>query len=92
MTEDANRPGRALLLFRFLERHATIFGWGTLVLAAVVFFALTLGTTYHQLAIGLLTSAIVLPCCLIIFEIIWQGVAAIADFLGEEAKNRPGKF
>jgi hypothetical protein len=56
------------------------------------FFALTLGTTYHQLAIGLLTSAIVLPCCLIIFEIIWQAVAAIADFLGEEAKNRPGKF
>lgn len=83
MTGDvAHRPGRARLLFRFLERHATISGWGTLVLAAVVFFALTLGTTYHQLAIGLFTSAIVLPCCLIIFEIIWQAVAAIADFLG----------
>jgi hypothetical protein len=94
MTADgAHRLGRALaLLFRALERHATIAGWSTLILAAMVFFALTLATTYHQLAMGLLTSAIVLPCCLIIFEIIWQAVAAIADFLGEEAKNRPGKF
>jgi len=52
--------------------------------AALIFFLLTFGTSYHQLAIGLLASAVAWVLLIILLESVWRLVTALLRYLGIE--------
>jgi hypothetical protein len=55
---------------------------------AVVIFLLTLGTSYHQLAIGLLASAVSWILLILLLESSWRLVTAALRYLGIEGNEK----
>lgn len=70
----------------FQEYRSSIASFAALIGGAIVFFWFTRGTQFHQLAIGILLSAITLTVALALFELCWRiGVLAAKSFA---LKNR----
>jgi hypothetical protein len=72
---------------RWLTENGTeVTRWAALIGGAFIVFWLTRGTAYQQLGIGLLSSAVALLVCLMVFEVIWRAVSAVVAFL-EDGKS-----
>jgi hypothetical protein len=52
--------------------------------AALIIFLVSFGTTYHQLAIALLASAVAWVLLIILLESAWRLVTAVLRYLGIE--------
>lgn len=50
---------------------SSIIGWAALIAAAWIFLLVSLGSQYHQLAIGLVVSSMVIPALMLVFETLW---------------------
>ncbi len=70
------------------EKYATIGWWAALIACALIAYWVSQGTTYHQLAIGILASSITLAGAMLLFEAVWR-VASLAVNLtgGNSAGN-----
>jgi hypothetical protein len=55
---------------------------------ALIFFLLTFGTSYHQLAIGLLASAVSWVVLILLLESMWRLVTAVLRYLGIEGNEK----
>jgi hypothetical protein len=51
--------------------------WAVTIVVALILFFVTEGSSYHQLVMGLLASAIALCIALSLFEAVWQAVTAM---------------
>ena len=58
-----------------------------LTAVALLFFLLSLGTSYHQLAIGLLASAVSWVLLILMLESAWRLVTAALRYLGIEGSE-----
>jgi hypothetical protein len=68
-------------MLRLLKDNSTrLYGWAAAICAAGIIFGISRGTPYHQLAIGLLASAITLFVLMSIVEGAWF---AADEFLGK---------
>lgn len=54
------------------EYRSAIASFAALIAGALIFFWISRGTQYHQLAIGILLSAVTLAAALTLFEICWR--------------------
>jgi hypothetical protein len=54
------------------DNLATICSWATLIFGAAAFFWISRGTSYQQLAVGILASAVTLVLLMLVFEGLWQ--------------------
>jgi hypothetical protein len=66
------------------REYPDFFVWLALGSAAVILFFVSFGTTCHQFAIGLLTSAVAWLLLITLFECAWQLVTAALHHLGVE--------
>jgi hypothetical protein len=66
------------------EYRSSITSFATLVGGAIIFFWISRGTQFHQLAIGLLLSATTLTIALALFELCWRVGISAARFIGLE--------
>ena len=72
-------------MIRWLKReYPDFFLWLALTSAAVIMLLASFGTTYHQPAIGLLTSAVAWLLLIALFECAWRLVMAALHRLGIE--------
>jgi hypothetical protein len=55
---------------------------------ALIFFLLTFGTSYHQLAIGLVASAVSWVVLILLLESVWRLVTAVLRYLGIEGNEK----
>lgn len=56
----------------------TVRGWVALIAASLAAFWVTRASQYHQLALGLLLSAIALLILLLLVELVWQVLEVIS--------------
>jgi hypothetical protein len=67
-------------LFRNLRLDPqTIWSWAALIAAALIIFWMTRGAQYHQFALGILLSSMILLVALLLFEVLWRLLEAIFD-------------
>ena len=59
-----------------------------LTAVALLFFLLSLGTSYHQLAIGLLASAVSWVVLILLLESAWRLVTPVLRYLGIEGNEK----
>jgi hypothetical protein len=64
--------GIAALYMKLHEYRSAIASFAVLDGSALIFLWVSWGTQFHQLAIGLITSAIVLTLALAVFELCWE--------------------
>ena len=55
---------------------------------ALLFFLLSFGTSYHQMAIGLLASAVSWVVLILLLESTWQLVPPVLRYLGIESNEK----
>jgi hypothetical protein len=68
-------------MLRLLKDNSTrLYGWAAAICAAAIIFWISRGTPYHQLAIGILASAITLFVLMSIVEGAWF---AADEFIGK---------
>ena len=76
---------------RLHEYRSTIASFAALNCGALVFLWISRGTQFHQLAIGIMLSAITLTLALALFELCWRVGLFVGTFFGsgneESAKN-----
>jgi hypothetical protein len=58
-------------------RRGALAMWAATIAVALILFFVTEGSSYHQLVMGLLASAIALCVALSLFEAAWQAVTAM---------------
>jgi hypothetical protein len=58
-------------------RRGPLAMWAATIVVALILFFVTEGSSYHQLVMGLLASAIALCIALSLFEAAWQAVTAM---------------
>jgi hypothetical protein len=66
------------------EYRSSITSLAALIGGAIIFFWISRGTQFHQLAIGILLSAITLTLALALFELCWRVGISAARFFGLE--------
>jgi hypothetical protein len=59
------------------ESYPTIGWWTALIAGALILYWVSQGTTYHQLAIGILASAATLAAAMLLFEALWWSASAL---------------
>jgi hypothetical protein len=64
--------GIAALYLKLHEYHSAIATFAMLNGVALIFLWISRGTRFHQLAIGIITAAIVLTLALAVFELCWE--------------------
>ncbi|MBI3436912.1 MAG: hypothetical protein HY056_17810 [Proteobacteria bacterium] len=64
------------------DNRSVVYSWAILIGVAVIFLAVSAGTQFHQLAIGLLASSVTLFVALAVFECAWQAGAFILGLFG----------
>ena len=57
---------------RFKDNASIVWSWAALIAVAAIVFAVSRGTQFAQLGIGLLTAALALLVAMALFEVIWQ--------------------
>ena len=68
------------------ENHAP--AWAALIAFALIAYWLSVGTPYHQLAIGVLAAAVTLLVVMLVFETLWWvGAAALGSAGGGSGKQ-----
>jgi hypothetical protein len=70
------------------SEYSEFFSWLALVGVAAVLFLITIGTTFHKFALGLLISSISLLIVLTLFEFAWQRAASTTGPQDSDGKNR----
>ncbi len=64
----------------WLKSNASnLLSWAILIVASIVIFAVSRGTTFQQFGIGLLSACVTLLVAMAVFEVIWQ-IAMLAHF------------
>jgi divalent metal cation (Fe/Co/Zn/Cd) transporter len=63
----------------FQYNTSVIWSWTALIGIAAIVCAVTRGTSFQQLGIGLLTAAIALLVAVAVFEAIWRSAAKLLD-------------
>jgi hypothetical protein len=64
---------KGILMTRWLKNNASIvWSWAALIAAAAIVLAVSRGTQFAQLGIGLLTAALALLVAMGVFEVVWQ--------------------
>jgi hypothetical protein len=69
---------------RLREYGSAISSFAALIGGAMIFLWISRGTQFHQLAIGIMMSAIALTLALALFELCWH---LVTRFFGSENKN-----
>lgn len=69
------------------EYSSTIASFAALICCAMIFLWISRGTQFHQLAIGIVMSAITLTLALALFELCWRAALSVAKLLGSENSN-----
>lgn len=72
---------------RLHEHRSTFASFAALIGGAVIFLWISQGTQFHQLAIGIMMSAITLTLALALFELCWGTGLFVARFFGSENRN-----
>ena len=67
---------------------STAWSWAGLIAATLIVFWATRGTEYHQLALGILLSAVTLLILLSLVEVVWQALEATFGSGQSDATNR----
>jgi divalent metal cation (Fe/Co/Zn/Cd) transporter len=75
----------------FKNNTSLVWSWVAMIGIAAIVCAVSHGTRFQQLGIGLLASAIALLVVVVVFEAIWQSVAKLLDGPGgkEAPKSAP---
>jgi hypothetical protein len=68
---------------------STAWSWAALIAAALIAFRATQGTEYHQLALGIVLSAVTLLLLLSLVEAIWQALEARFGSGRSDVADRP---
>lgn len=68
---------------------STACSWAALIAAALIAFRATRGTEYHQLALGILLSAVTLVILLSLVEVMWRALEATFGSGQSDATDRP---
>ena len=63
--------------------------WAALIAAALIAFRATQGTEYHQLALGILLSAVTLLLLLSLVEVVWLALEARFGSGQSDVTDRP---
>lgn len=69
------------------EYRSTLISLAAVIGGAVVFLWISRGTQFHQLAIGIMISAVTLTLALALFELCWRVTLFIVTFLGSENRS-----
>jgi hypothetical protein len=72
---------------RLDEYRSTIASFAALICGTLIFLWISRGTPFHQLAIGIVMSAMTLALALALFELCWRGGLFLARFFGSENRN-----
>jgi hypothetical protein len=72
---------------RLHEYRSTIASFAALICGATIFLWINRGTQFHQLAIGIMMSAITLTLALALFELCWGVGLLVARFFASENRN-----
>ena len=72
---------------RLREYRSTVASFAALICGAVIFLWISRGTQFHQLAIGIMLSAITLTLALALFELCWGAGLFVVRFFGSENRN-----
>jgi len=72
---------------RLREYRSTVASFAALICGAMIFLWISRGTQFHQLAIGIMMSAITLTLALALFELCWRVGLLVARFFGSEKKT-----
>ena len=75
------------VLPRLHEYRSTIASFVALVCGAMILLWISHGTQLHQLAIGIVVSAITLTVALALFELCWRVGLFVATLFGSENRN-----
>jgi hypothetical protein len=69
-------PGRIAraVLVMLADEAAALCWWGLLIAGALIGYRVSEGTSYHQLAVGILMSSLILFALLAVFECIWSAI------------------
>jgi hypothetical protein len=67
--------------------RSTIAPFAALICGAMIFLWISRGTQFHQLAIGIMMSAITLAIGLAVFELCWRVGLFAARFFGSENRD-----
>jgi hypothetical protein len=73
------------------ERYATIGWWAALIVCALIAYWVSEGTSYHQLAIGILASSTTLAGAMLLFEAAWRVACLTLDLAGGKPANTSDK-
>ncbi len=71
----------------FKSNMSVVWSWVALIATAAIIFAVSRGTGFDQLGIGLLTSSLALLVAMGVFELIWQFAVGRIESAGD--KNKP---
>jgi hypothetical protein len=71
----------------FKSNMSVVWSWAALIAAAAIIFAVSRGTGFYQLGIGLLIASLALLVAMGVFELIWQFAVARID--SADDKNKP---
>jgi hypothetical protein len=72
------------------ENIGTVAWCGALIIAALIFFLISQGSPYRQLAIGIFVSSVALPTALLAFEVLWWiGARALDALWGQSKSDNP---
>ncbi len=72
----------------FKENSSTVGLWVALIAATAIIFAVSRGSSYQQLGLGLFGSTVTLLVILALFEAIWQIAARSLNFLDHGASRK----
>jgi hypothetical protein len=72
---------------RLHEYRSTIASFAALTCGALAFLWISRGTQYHQLAIGIMLSAMTLALALALFELCWRVGLFVGTFFGSGNEN-----
>ena len=71
----------------FKNNASIVWSWTGLIAVAAIVFAVSRGTGYHQLGVGLLAASLALLVAMALFEVIWQLIVKWLDSPND--KNAP---
>jgi hypothetical protein len=71
----------------YSDNYTTICSWTAVIVGALIVLWGSLGTRYHQVAIGLLASSIVLPAALPLSDIVCNVVSVVINSAGGDPKR-----